>query len=278
MKTTLKRISILYLLCISTAAFGQRFGNYAGISIQKEFDWMSNYAPYVGVATVKFGPLFLQGDVHYTSGRNMDVNYLDPTTSFGGRIGYLGGKADDGIKSFGFTAGYQHLTNYRKLHFDQTDYPIDVTGKPIEVEKVNIRCTGDQFSFGLTGLIVEINETGNLEAMIDDYDLEANKNKKRSSITQFSLEMLYMPKIAFDSTFNYNPWGYFVDRPATITAALKQRKFGVRIMASYAPYSYLGFTMEMGIYPGLKHSTENYNDFGIGVKAGFFVNLAAFSK
>jgi len=279
MVKTALMICVLLGFVSGSHAQDKKRGSYAAVTVFKEFDLFSRNAPY-GVSGVgKAGRFFLQGDYRYSLAKITDVTVLAPVQTYGGKVGFMGGGlSEEGISNFGLSLGARQVNSYKRLAFDNTDFPVDVNGKAVEVEKVNTLISGTEFSVGFLVLNVNINKTGKAESLIDDFDLKMNRNKVRYSTVLMSIEMLYMPKISYSRTFAYSPYGYYVPRDVTFNAKLKERHFGVKMRVEFAPYTKTGFFFEMGITPGISHKTDNYNDFGMGVRAGFLINISAFTK
>lgn len=267
------------MLSCSFAGWSQQKGSYFSAMAFQEFDLFSKNQPFGIALTTKLGRLFLQGDYRHSASPTTQYQVLSPRDSYGAKIGYIGGGLGaEGGTCAGFTVGIQIIEAYKRLTYEVNEMPVDINGETVEINKIQIPLEYTQFSLGFQLLSIQVGDKGKMDSFIDDFDLKLNKNKVRYSTVQMSIEMLYSPKISHSNTFAYSPYGYYIPRDFTLASAPKEKHFGVKMRMEYTTPMKIGLIVDMGVFPGIAHKTNGYNDFNFGVKFGALVNLSVFTK
>ncbi len=264
------------LLSFPISIIAQKKPLYFSIGGMKELGVINPNSPWLATGMAKVSALYVQGEYGLSTEKKLLNQKLDFTQNYALRLGAMfGGEPRGEFQSVGFHVGFEDVNKYKYIYFDNSDYPVDRSGNVIEIDKVAIGFAGKQYMIGMQVINVSVNDK---KSVLDDYDIENRTAKVKFSTLSMRLEMLYMPSVSIDSTFNYSPYGYFVPRKVTLPDSYNFKKFGVRIRFEFALSAGAGFMMQMGVNPSPKKTSESYNDFRIDLQGGIFYQFAKFRK
>lgn len=259
--------------------FGQTGHYYAGITASKEFDAMNLNQPMGIQAALRLWPIYLQAEYKFDIPRITPFQVTQSTASYGGRMGvFFNNKKSSELSGVALHAGILNREEYKKIIFTSEEYPIDALGNTLEVDKVQVRTQGVTYVIGITVLQLIVDDGKKLSSFLDDYDIKLLKKKKRYNTIRMTLEAMFQPKVDYQTSMKYNPYNFYVDRELFFKPAFKQRKFGVNLHLEYAGPLHIGLFMQLGVFPGIVHKSEDYFDFNLACRFGAIVNVGFFKK
>ncbi len=243
-------------------------------NIFQEAEMLSPGFPYGATANVKLSRLFLQAGYRFNPSKISAFQVLPSAESYSGRVGFMGGvRLNDDINFFGISAGYSNINTLKRINLSGLPMPEDLSGRKYEIENALMYYRGNCYALGFHLFNYIRKENRSLELLADDFDLKINGKKKRQTLIQLTLDLLYMPQISYDSTLIYSPWGSYVPKELAVGDVVKTRNWGVAYRMEYSTFTGLGFIMDMGLLPGIRSKTTDENDFNFSFKAGVNYNF-----
>jgi hypothetical protein len=264
---------LIFLLLSCTRLYGQ-VPFFAAGGVAKTFDFFSPNGAAGASVHLKASRIYLNGDYYITHSLRNKYQQVASVQGFAAKVGYMKGLSNDNkIHAGGLTFGYADGTYNKKLSFKYDKLPEDEFGNTLDIEYAVVPVRTQVASAGFTFLLYEVKENKYLEAIADEYDLEKIGKKERRSFTTLALDFLYAPVISYEKKFSYTPFANYVPVQAVITDEPKVKRFGVRFHVETLTFAGFGFSLEMGLQPGLALSSDNVNDFGFNTRMGILYHL-----
>ncbi len=234
------------------------------LSAYKEFELMSPESPYGLSGQLNLGRLYLQAQYQTTSPFIDKFQKLNAHTSFAYRVGIVS-KNIENSNRLAFYLGYRDYSGIKNLvtgSGETSEFPKDNSGNTYEVDRVLVDYNYQAFCLGM-----------NILNIVSAEKSFAKKAAVVRPIINMKLELMYATNVSYNKNITYSPYNFYVPRDLEVNSTLKMKKFGMCARFESAPIEYLGFIMEMGVYPGLKQITKDVNDFNLNVKFGVVANL-----
>lgn len=275
----MKIVFILFIFLSTIQTYkAQKKPYFFALAGMKEFGIINPNYPWVLTGTAKYSVLFAQAEYGFSPKRKSTYQLLESTNNSAFRFGYgFGGNSEGEFNSVQVFGGIENVHKYKNLHYDDIlkDYPTDQSGDPVILDKVAVGFRGQQYLVGIQMIsVLEKNQT----CLEDVYDQEKAVNKVRYSVITARLEMLYLPSPKIDSNFSYSPYGQFVTRSLAVPENYTFKHFGVRMRFDVTFAGGIGMMVQMGISPGMKKASEDYNDFRLDLQGGIFYQLSKYRK
>jgi hypothetical protein len=242
-------------------------------------------------AKIKLFNFFASARLNYFSKMVNDQQVMEDFSDVEYAIGIVGKKNKINGKQVGgtgFILGY-YPTNWVKsiyqvktldeinAHLDDNPNHItavDANGNYYGMSNVLIKTHIPTYSFGYKmfgGSKTKLFQ--NDESKLDDYDLKHKGKIKSALIYDMSIELLYAPKIGYDTTLIYSPYGLYTPHTLYLTKHFKEKHFGVKLQMNIHTQFGAGLMMEMGIKPGIINLDDDYKKANIYMKVGLLFNL-----
>lgn len=235
--------------------------------------------PFGFQSVMRLWPIYLQGEYKFDNARVTPLQVTQSTESYGGRFGiFLNNKKDSELSGVAIHAGVLNREEYKKIIFTTNEYPRDPLGNEIQVDQFQVHTKAFTYVFGISVLQIMLDDGEKLKALADDFDLQVLKKRKRFSTISLTLEAMYQPKTVFSQIGVYNPYNFYVDKELTFVPEFKHKKMGVNLRMDYSGPLHVGVFMQMGVFPGIMHKSDDYLDFNFVCRAGALMNFGIFKK
>lgn len=270
----MNRILLLFLLA-SVRLYGQGDVPFiAAGGVSKTFDLFSPNSAVGASLHLKASRIYLNGEYYITQSQRNKYQQVASVQGFSAKIGYMKGLSEGyKIHAGGFVFGYADGIYNKKLNFSFDKLPQDEFGNTLDIDYAVVPVRTRVISVGGSFLLYEVKENKYMQAIADEYDLEKIGKKERRSFTTIAFDILFAPEVSYEKKFSYTPFANYVPVQAVITDNPKTKRFGVRMHVETVTFAGVGFSLEMGLQPGLALSSDNVNDFGFNTRAGIIYNL-----
>lgn len=149
----------------------------------------------------------------------------------------------------------------------------DDNGHQYQLKNPLITYSAPSALFGYHFMTSSIDESGNAELIVDDYDRAHAKKYRSTWLISGTIDLMYALDVKAETDILYSPYGYYVPRKLHVNTPIKERKFGVQMkMVITTPYLF-GLYMSIGLLPSA-FSTEVDNKTNINARAGIVLNFS----
>lgn len=270
---------LLLLAFFPLFSSGQTGKFYAGLTASKEFDMMNLNQPIGVQSVIRLWPIYIQAEYKFDNARTTPFQVTQSTESYGGRFGvFFDNKKSSGLSGIGLHAGILKRNEYKKIIFTQEEYPVDALGNTVEVDKVQVLTNSSTYVLGFTVFQLVVDNGEKLKALMDDYDIQLLKKRKRYNTLLLTFEAMFQPKTEYSNSISYNPYNFYISREIFFKPEFKHQKFGVNLRLDYTGPLHVGLFTQMGVLPGITHKSDDYLDFNFMVRAGANINVGFFKK